>query len=93
MITIYGKSNCTYCDQAKALLDSKGIPYNYLMLGADYVVEQVKSIAPTARTFPVIVVDGQYIGGFAELRTRIGLLEQSNGMNGPSFLSEEKANG
>lgn len=27
MITIYTKSECTYCDRAKALLESKGIAY------------------------------------------------------------------
>lgn len=27
---IYGKSNCQGCDQAKALLESKGIGYEYV---------------------------------------------------------------
>jgi glutaredoxin 3 len=27
MITVYTKNNCPYCDQAKSLLDSKGVAY------------------------------------------------------------------
>jgi len=27
MITIYSKNNCPFCDRAKALLESKGVPY------------------------------------------------------------------
>lgn len=29
-IIVYGKKNCSGCDQAKALLDSKGIGYQYI---------------------------------------------------------------
>jgi glutaredoxin 3 len=28
MITIYTKDNCQFCDMAKALLESRGVPYN-----------------------------------------------------------------
>ena len=27
MITVYSKNNCPFCDRAKALLESKGVPY------------------------------------------------------------------
>ena len=27
-LTVYTKNNCPFCDQAKALLDSKGVTYN-----------------------------------------------------------------
>lgn len=29
-IIVYGKKNCSGCDQAKTLLDSKGIGYQYI---------------------------------------------------------------
>lgn len=75
MIRIYGKDNCGYCTAAKNLLDSKGIPYEYLHLGLDFTTEELKEIAPGARTFPQIFVDGNNIGGFDQLRVKVGLLE------------------
>jgi glutaredoxin len=27
VITVYSKNNCPFCDRAKALLESKGVPY------------------------------------------------------------------
>ena len=77
MITIYSKPSCTFCDQAKALMDSKGIDYNELILdvGQDkddlktYVpVSELKERVPTARTVPQIFNDNDHIGGYMELR-------------------------
>lgn len=77
MITIYSKPSCTFCDQAKALLDSRGIAYNELILDVGqekdslktYVpVSALKDRVPTARTVPQIFNDADYIGGYAELR-------------------------
>lgn len=75
MIVIYGKSACAFCEAAKNLLNSKGIPYEYKMLGADYTVEELKEIAPRAQTFPQVFVDGANIGGFEQLRVKVGLIE------------------
>ena len=33
---IYSKVGCSSCQQAKAFLDTKGLSYEYLMLGKDY---------------------------------------------------------
>jgi glutaredoxin len=30
MIKVYGKPQCPFCDQAKALLESKGVAYEYI---------------------------------------------------------------
>jgi glutaredoxin 3 len=32
MITVYSKSNCPFCDRAKALLESKGVEYNTISI-------------------------------------------------------------
>lgn len=77
MITIYSKPSCTFCDQAKALLESKGTAYNELILDVGqekdplktYVpVSALKERVPTARTVPQIFNDNDYIGGYNELR-------------------------
>lgn len=66
-VVIYTKENCSFCTQAKMHLLSRNIPYTELRLGVDFSREQLKEIYSTATTYPVIVVDGMYIGGFTEL--------------------------
>ena len=77
MITIYSKPSCTFCDQAKALLVSKGIEFTELILDIGqeqdphktYVpVASLKERVPTARTVPQIFNDEDHIGGYMELR-------------------------
>jgi len=77
MITIYSKPSCTFCDQAKALLNSKGIEFKELILDVGqeqdpsktYVsVASLKDRVPTARTVPQIFNDDYHIGGYTELR-------------------------
>lgn len=77
MIEIYGKPNCPMCTASKQLLDQRGLAYNYLQLGEDFTREQILEKAPGAKVFPQIFVDGQNIGSFNELRSKIGLLEQA----------------
>lgn len=68
MFTLYTKDNCTYCDQAKNLLQQKGLPFTTLKLGADITREELLAKIPTARTMPQILKDGQAIGGYTELK-------------------------
>lgn len=68
MFTVYTKDNCPFCDQAKALLTQKGIPFAALKLGEDITREELLAKIPTARTMPQILKDDEPIGGFVELR-------------------------
>lgn len=68
-IKLYSKQNCTQCDQAKVLLQMKGLTPEVLMLDDHYTLEDVKTLAPTQRTFPVVVgSDNTLIGGLSELK-------------------------
>ena len=67
MYTIYSKPSCSYCLQAKQLLEMKQLPFVYKQLGADYALQELLEVSPTSRTFPVIVKDGEVIGGFNNL--------------------------
>lgn len=71
MYTVYTKDNCTYCDQAKSLLDSKGIPYTAVKLGEGISRDELLALIPTARTMPQILKNGIAIGGFTELRNAL----------------------
>jgi glutaredoxin len=64
MIEIYGKTQCPYCDKAKALCERKGYDYVYKSLGEDFTREEMMEAFPTARTFPQIMIDGEAIGGY-----------------------------
>jgi glutaredoxin len=67
MITVYSKNNCPFCDRAKALLESKEIPFTVIKMeehtGArEFLMEQ------GLRSVPQIFKDGILIpGGFQGL--------------------------
>ena len=71
MIEIYGKFFCSYCDQAKALCEARGVPYTYKELDKDFTKEQLLEIFPNAKTFPQVKIDNTNIGGFAELKEHL----------------------
>jgi glutaredoxin len=64
MIEIYGKTQCPFCDRAKALCESRQYEYKYYQLNEDFTREQVLEMFPGARTFPQIKVGGKSIGGW-----------------------------
>ena len=75
MIEIWGKPACPFCDQAKALCESRQLEYTYKQLGTDFNREEVLEKFPGARTFPQITVHGTKIGGYDKLGT---YLEETN---------------
>jgi len=76
---VWSKYNCPYCEQAKALLKSKGIEYQEKKIGDGYTKEDLLESVPTARTVPQIFLDEKLIGGFTELRQYLTNNEVLNG--------------
>ena len=68
---LWTKTNCPYCDQAKALLEQKGIEIEERKIGDKYTKEELLEAVPNARTVPQIFLDGELIGGFTELKQRL----------------------
>jgi glutaredoxin-related protein len=68
---IWSKDNCPYCDQAKNLLKSKGIPFEERKIGDGYTKEDLLEAVPTARAVPQIFLDGELVGGFTELKAQL----------------------
>ena len=66
---MWSKYNCSYCDQAKKLLQAHDIKFEERKIGDGWTKEELLKAIPTARTVPQIIVNGQYIGGYTELRT------------------------
>lgn len=65
---VWTKASCPYCDQAKALLNSKGITFEERKIGEGYSREDLLEAVPTARTVPQIFLNENLVGGFTELR-------------------------
>jgi len=62
---------CSYCMATKASLHSKNMEFNEFVIGKDLSSDELKEKFPLARTLPVIMVDGKYIGGYNELMNHL----------------------
>lgn len=69
--TIWSKYHCPYCDQAKALLKSKGYIIEEKKIGDGYTKEELLEAVPTARTVPQIFIEDELVGGFTELKQKL----------------------
>jgi glutaredoxin 3 len=80
-VIIWSKYHCPYCDQAKALLTDRKIPFEERKIGDGYTKEELLEAVPTARSVPQIIINGNVIGGFTELRKYI----DETGFNGTGY--------
>ena len=64
---MYSTRWCGYCVRAKALLQSRGIPYEEILLDEDPNFRETLHELTGGRTVPQIVIDGTPIGGYTEL--------------------------
>lgn len=67
-VIVYTKRDCTYCVQAKRLLESKGVEYVDVEIGTDMTREDFMSIFPNVRTVPFILIDSKQVGGYEDLK-------------------------
>lgn len=70
-VVIYTTESCSYCLKAKELLNSKGISYNERKNGVDFSRDFLTENYPSAKTYPVVIIDGFHIGGYNELKKLI----------------------
>lgn len=68
-LTIYGKKECSYCTNAQTVCGIRGIPFEYLLLGQDFEVDELQARMGdvTLRTFPQIFEGQRRIGGYDDL--------------------------
>ncbi len=67
-VIVWSKYHCPYCDQAKALLKQRGITFEERKIGDGWTKEELLESVPSARTVPQIIINGEPIGGFSELK-------------------------
>lgn len=80
-VIVYSKPLCPYCDKAKALLSRMNIEFENKMLDTDFTREDLMEVAPTARTFPQVFINGKNVGGYEQLKTYI----ETTNFNGTGF--------
>lgn len=66
-IIIYSKDDCIFCDKARELLKRQGKEFIEYKLGKDFDRDTLLELFPQARSFPVITLDKEFIGGYNEL--------------------------
>lgn len=64
---VWSKYQCPHCDQAKKLLESKGIKFEERKIGDGWTKEDLLEAVPTARTVPQIFIDNVHVGGHTDL--------------------------
>lgn len=57
---------------AKVLCTQKQKSFEYFQLGTDFNREEMIEKFPTARTFPQIILNGEKIGGYDNLKKILG---------------------
>ena len=66
-VKLYSKRWCGYCVAARRLLAKRGVAYEEIDVTGNSPLRQ-QIIAETGwRTVPVILIDGELIGGYTEL--------------------------
>ena len=68
---VWSNVGCSYCEQAKKLLDSKGIDYEERNIARGWKIQDLLEAAPTAKTMPQIWIDDEYVGGVYELEKKL----------------------
>jgi ribonucleoside-diphosphate reductase alpha subunit len=71
MITVYTKDGCQYCKLAKNILKKNNLEYIEINIKEEKKEEFkkgfIKSYGKEIKTFPAIIMDLEYIGGYTEL--------------------------
>ena len=65
---VWSKPDCIYCDMAKKLLEQKGYEVEERRLGFGWNREQLFEAVPNVKSVPQIFLDGEYIGGYDNLK-------------------------
>lgn len=89
-VLVYSTDPCSYCARAKALLRSRGIPFDEVNLARDPEGRVQLARETGMMTFPQILIDGELIGGFNELQAAAaaGRLDGLAGSEDPEDLSD-----
>jgi len=67
-VTVYSTDPCPYCARAKGLLRARGVEFTEVNLSKDPAGRVALADKTGMMTFPQVLIDGQLIGGFTEVK-------------------------
>ena len=66
---VWSKTDCGNCVMAKNLLRNEGVEYEERNISqGPWTREQLLAAVPNARTLPQVILDGNLIGGYEQLK-------------------------
>lgn len=66
-VTVYSKDSCSYCTKAINLLKTTDLEFEEFKLDKHFSREEILEWFPEAKTFPIILLDKMWIGGYDQL--------------------------
>ena len=66
-VEVYSKDACPYCVKAINLLETTDLDYKEYKLNKDFTRDEILTKFPDAKTFPIITLDNDWIGGYDQL--------------------------
>jgi glutaredoxin 3 len=67
-ITVYTTERCSFCSRVKGLLSARDVEFAEVNLSKDPVGRAKLAQKTGMMSFPQILIDGELLGGFAELQ-------------------------
>jgi len=66
-VTIYSKDSCPFCVKAINLLETTDLEFEEYKLNKHFSRDEILEWYPEARSFPIVVLDGMFVGGYEQL--------------------------
>ncbi len=70
-ITVYSTEPCSFCARVKGLLKARGVEFSEVNLSKDPQGRVELASRTGMMTFPQVLIDGELLGGFAEVQEAI----------------------
>lgn len=69
-VTIWGKDGCHHCMNAKIYCETHDLSFDYKLVNKDFTLAELKEKLPSVKTYPVIQINGKWVGGYYDLIKR-----------------------
>jgi glutaredoxin 3 len=70
-ITVYSTEPCSFCARVKGMLQTRGVEFSEVNLAKDPQGRVELASRTGMMTFPQVLIDGELLGGFAEVQAAI----------------------
>jgi len=70
-IEIFTGPGCVHCEQAKALLNQRGLEYTERDVSEAAVMDEFRERLPRSKALPQIFADGKHLGSLEDLQINL----------------------